>query len=300
MRDQLDKDRRTSIADFRHDRLLEPAEDYGDIFDRVRGVFEDLLENTIDLTQVDRRALDILTDADLMAGFRYLAGPPISMDDLRTLVDTNSLSATRLRADPDLVRRVVETVFQGLDHRRFPWVRDNRDPTPAEKEAAILASAALAAMRGVETKRRNEGKASQEDLVRQALLRIGFEQIPLPNRSAPTLTQAPQPGQFSGEASLAGRKADFIVGLWDHRVMPIECKVSNSSVNSLKRLGDAAVKAAGWIDDLGQIQIVPVAVVGGVFSLDNLEVAQDRGLTLYWAHRLSDLTEWIESTRLLS
>lgn len=38
-------------------------------------------------------------------------------------------------------------------------------------------------------------------------------------------------------------------------------------------------------------------MLSGVYKLRNLEQAQDRGLTLYWAHRLSDLTEWIDQTR---
>jgi hypothetical protein len=41
---------------------------------------------------------------------------------------------------------------------------------------------------------------------------------------------------------------------------------------------------------------VPVAVLSGVFGLHSLEDAQRRGLSLFWAHRLADLTDWIDST----
>lgn len=79
--------------------------------------------------------------------------------------------------------------------------------------------------------------------------------------------------------------------------MPIECKVSNSSLNSIKRLNnDASAKAESWIRDLGEIQIVPVAVLSGVYGLHSLDDAQRRGLSLFWAHRLTDLTDWIDST----
>src|SRR3546814_5622550 len=65
----------------------------------------------------------------------------------------------------------------------------------------------------------------------------------------------------------------------DRRVMPIECKVSNSSTNSVKRLNnDAAVKAETWRNDFGQNQVVPTAVLGGVYKLHNLLDAQRRGL----------------------
>jgi XamI-like restriction endonuclease len=80
--------------------------------------------------------------------------------------------------------------------------------------------------------------------------------------------------------------------------MPIECKVSNSAVNSVKRLNnDAAAKAEYWTADFGKRQVVPVAVLSGVYKLHNLLTAQERGLTLFWAHKLDALTEWVESTR---
>lgn len=96
---------------------------------------------------------------------------------------------------------------------------------------------------------------------------------------------------------MQGRKADIIVGLWDNRIMPIECKVSNSAVNSVKRLNnDAAVKAETWVRDFGQIQVVPTAVLSGAYNLHNLVNAQKRGLTLFWAHNLKSMVQWIEET----
>lgn len=297
-KDALEADRKHAIVTFRRERLEEPVENYGVFFDGVKGVIEDLLESTVDLSLIDEQAVDILSERASQIAFRYLAGPPISEDDLKTLVDTNSLARSTLERDPDLVTRVIETVLSVLDRRRFPWVWENRQPTPSERDAAILATASLAAMRGAETKRRTQGKAAQESAVRQVLLETGFIEVSLPNATAPTLAQAPRPGEFCKEATLAGRKADLIVGLWDHRIMPIECKVSNSSLNSIKRLNnDAAAKAEGWLSDLGKVQIVPVAVLSGVYGLNSLESAQQRGLTLYWAHRLDDLTDWIKKSR---
>lgn len=296
--DELDEDRKRALTTFRRERLEEPVEIYGKFFDNVKRVIEDLLESTVDLSLIDEQAVDILSERASQVAFRYLAGPPISEDDLKTLVDTNSLARTTLQRDPDLVTRVIDTVLSVLDRRRFPWVLEHREPSAAERDAAILATASLAAMRGAETKRRTQGKAAQESAVHQALLSTGYIEVSLPNATARTLAHAPKPGEFCKEATLAGRKADLIVGLWDHRVMPIECKVSNSSLNSIKRLNnDAAAKAEGWLNDLGQVQIVPVAVLSGVYGLNSLENAQRRGLTLYWAHRLSDLTGWIEQTR---
>ena len=106
-------------------------------------------------------------------------------------------------------------------------------------------------------------------------------------------------GEFCRESDFGGRKADLIVRLWDGRVLPVECKVSNSSTNSVKRLNnDAAAKAEVWIKEFGTATVIPAAVLSGVFKIHNLENAQARGLTLFWAHRLDAMIDFIEETRL--
>ncbi|MDQ3692198.1 MAG: XamI family restriction endonuclease [Chloroflexota bacterium] len=295
---QLDADRRLGIEAFRKERLDEPTEEFSARFAEAQRVMGGLLAMTLDLTDVQTNALAMLTRPTWRDAFRYLAGPPISIDDLKTIVDTNSVSPRTLKENPRLVQRIIETVFAGLDRGRFPWIFEGRGPDPAERNAAILASAILLASQQVATSRRTQGKKAQEDRVRQQLLALGFTEIRIAGGVARTIRDAPMPGQFCRETTLASRKADLIVGLWDGRIMPIECKVSNSSLNSVKRLNnDAAVKAEVWSTDLGSNNVVPVAVLSGVYGLQRLEEAQARGLTLYWANRLSDLSDWIEHTR---
>lgn len=299
--DQFAADLAESKALFRRERLEEPLEAYSEAFEIVRDSVENLIEETVDLSLLDEKALELLKRPATLEAFRYLAGPPISKDDLETLVGTKSLSPTYLETHPDLVRLLVQTIKDVLDRNRFPWVSDRREPTVAERHAAIIASTALIATQRVATSRRTRGKKAQEEIVRQALLDYGLEEISVPGGSIPSTTHAnaPKPGQFCGkETKLGGRKADLIVGLWDSRIMPIECKVSNSSINSLKRLNaEAAAKAKGWIDDFGRRTIVPVAVISGVFKREYLEDAQDRGLTIYWSHKLNELTQWMDRLR---
>ena len=76
--------------------------------------------------------------------------------------------------------------------------------------------------------------------------------------------------------------------------MPIECKVSNSSLNSVKRINnDAAVKAVQWLREFGTENVIPAAVIRGVFNVSNLLQAQSNGLALYWSHRLEDLGNFV-------
>ena len=294
---ELDERRLEAIRLFREDRMQEPLEDYLDAFDRYRGKVEELLEATVDLSQITDQAVDVLTDPALLEAVRYLSGPPISADDLKVYTEA-SLAPTRLRADPEMARRVVETVMLGLDRRRFPWVAEDREPTDAEREAASLPSAALIASRRVMTDRANEAKQGQEEMVASVLAEnAGFQEVA--TRHMPTLADAPLPGKFCRESMFGERKADLVATLWDKRVMPIECKVSNSSTNSVKRLNnDAAQKASVWFAQFGTMGVVPVAVLAGVYKQHNLKQAQDRSLTLFWAHDLlGPFVDFIQSTK---
>lgn len=276
--------------------MEEPLEEYLEAFEESSGVAEELLETSIDLADLEGQALEILSQPQLLEATRYLAGPFISADDLRTLVEARSITPKRLAADPGLVRRIVETVLIGLDRRRFPWVMENRDPTEAERHAAIVATASLMATRKVGTNRRSTEKHRQEDKVEGALLGAGMTKVP--TRAVATLEDAPGLGEFCRESLLGNRKADFIIRLHDRRVMAVECKVSNSETNSIKRLNnDAAAKAVSWRRDFGEKQVVPTAVLSGVYKLRSLVDAQVRGLTLFWSHALGDFIAWVEETK---
>ena len=63
-------------------------------------------------------------------------------------------NASRLRNSPDDVQRLIGVVRQVLDRRRFAWIVEDRDPTEAERNAAVMASAALMAASRTQTSRR--------------------------------------------------------------------------------------------------------------------------------------------------
>jgi len=294
-REELEADRAKSQEVFRAERIQEPLEDYLEAFDAYQGGVEELLETTIDLSTLDKTALAVLTEPSLLKALRYVAGPPISADDLKILSEA-VLSPGQLRNNPAMVKRVIDVVRVGLDRRRFPWIAEKREPTEAERSAAVLASAALMATSQVGTSRRNVGKERQENLVQDALVRAGI--VLVPTRKVDTMNQAPKSGEFCRESLLGSRKADLIVGLYDQRIMAVECKVSNSSTNSVKRLNnDAAAKAEVWLDEFGHKNIVAAAVLSGVYKNHNLENAQERGLALFWAHDVGTMVAWILKTR---
>ena len=293
--EQLEADRLQAIQEFRNERISESLGVYADNFERYRDAVENLLETTVDLTTLAEQAATVLLDPDLLYAARYLAGPPISVDDL-TILAAASLSAPQIKRDPASAPRIIETILLGLDRERFPWLAENREATEGERRTAVIASAALIASQRVRTNRANASPARQQKLVRDALKVAGFvEDSP---KAIPNVSVAPAIGHFCGESNLGTRKADVVVRLWDGRVLAAECKVSNSEVNSIKRLtNDAAVKARIWREDFGPANIVPCAVLAGVFGLRHLKESQERGLTLFWSHSIDEMMTFIEETR---
>ena len=312
---QFEEQLATASAVFREERLREPVEQYRYVFDgyaarirallaatdnlsRLASVLGDVRINDTDGEAQQRLAdafEEILSDAVGLEALRYLAGPPISADDLKTLADA-SLAPGRLRYEPGMAARVLEVVLTTLDAKRFPWVPEQRHPDDAELRAAALASASLMATQRVQTDRRSLAKTAQEKQVADYLAEIRLTEVR--PRDISTGDDAPGRGSFCGECMFGDRKADLVVQLYDGRLMPIECKVSNSATNSVKRLNnDAAAKAAAWIDQFGRRQTIPVAVLSGVFKKNNLLQAQKSGLTIFWAHDLIPLGEFVHSTK---
>ena len=296
--DELTGDAARARESFRRRRLDEPLELYSRFFETFAPVFGTIIDRLSSLADEPldpANIAELVGDRDVRAAFRYLAAPPVSEDDLKTLAET-TLSPTTLRRDVEQARRVRDTVLHILDPHRFPWIEEQRDPTEHERTRAIVASAVLVAARKVETSRRSDAKKEQEEAVRTVLLDIGFTEVP--PRDIALLDAAPSPGEFCGESRLGDSRADLVIRLHDRRAMPVECKASNSTVNSFKRINhEAAGKARAWLTGFGKRQIVPVAVISGVFSAANLRTAQNEGLAIIWSHRLRDLADFIESTR---
>lgn len=293
--EQLNEGRRKAIALFRKQRMEEPLEAYLRFFEEYEKAVQALLDASGDLMLLDSKLDEVLQDPRLLEAFRYLAGPPISLDDLTILAEAN-LSRKSIKANPEMAAPVLHVVREVLDSGRFPWVGANRKPTRMERRAAIVASAALIASSRTGTLRRNEGKKAQEALVGDGLVKLGFKEIK--RRRVVTLSDAPLPGHFCAESMLGNTRADFVVGLWDKRILGIECKVSNSAVNSYKRLNHEAVgKAVSWLATFGTNGVVPVVVLSGVYTLDNLIEAQARGATIFWSHDLDQLLGWIDAEK---
>jgi hypothetical protein len=290
---QLAVEAEISAAAFRTERLA-PTQAWKQHFTQSRKRFSALFAQLGELApdKISDSSLALVYKGNLGEALRYLSGPPISDDDLKVLADVPTLAPGVLGNDKTKLRKVFSIIERTIDPYRFPWVIEDRPPSKSEKSAALLASSVLLAAQRISAARRSHGKSNQEALVRDFLTTLKYREVPRATIS--TLVEGPKKGEFSGESMLGSRKADVILRLNDTRLMPIECKVSNSATNSVKRINnDAAAKALTWLKTFGTNQVVPTAVISGVFKVSNLLQAQEVGLTLFWAHDLKKLGKFI-------
>jgi hypothetical protein len=292
---QLAGDAEKSAAAFRTGRLA-PTEAWKQHFSKANERFVALFKELGELApnKISDAALASAYKLNLGEALRYLSGPPISDDDLKVLAEVSTLAPSVLIKDKAKLRKVFAVIEQTIDPHRFPWIVEQRVPSKHEKSAAILASSVLLAAQRISTARRGVGKTTQEALVKEFLISLKYREAA--RMTISTIVEGPKKGEFCGESMLGSRKADLIVRLNDTRLMPIECKVSNSALNSVKRINnDAAAKAVDWLKTFGTNQVVPTAVISGVFKVSNLMQAQEAGLTIFWAHDLKKLGKFIAS-----
>ncbi len=201
---QFDSDRHLALARFIEERGRRGTQAYREAFARNEPVVRKLFEASDDLLRVDGELLQ--NEPELVTAARYLAGPPISQDDLETLTGESLGRRVDQRA-AESVARVVQAV---LDPIRFPWLVEKRHPKVDERETAIYWTAGLWAIEQLRTLWRTESSRRQETAVVEVLRETGFEQRPR-LRAIASLDELPR-GTFTREVVLAGSKCDANAG----------------------------------------------------------------------------------------
>lgn len=299
--EELTSQAQFSLEAFRARRLAEPTTRYPEILAQEKQAVRKLIR-LLSLVNPDNANLGelrkIWADPKVFDALRYVAGPPISLDDLGVLVTsgTAKLSKARLWKSDELSQATLTMICQLTDDSRFPWVRDKRKATLQEIKRAVYATAALRATQLLATERRGYGR-KVEMALSDALVARGFQRLAAPNGGKIlTPNQLPSPGTFYPECSLRLRKTDLLIGLSDGRSVAVEAKDSGSVLNSVKRvLNDTAAKAQYWHSQFATT-VVPVALLSGVFGVENLKSAQEHGLYLVWTHDLEGFVTWLEAS----
>jgi hypothetical protein len=285
----LEAQRRRAVEAFVSERNAEGGESYRAAFRANAALVDALFAATNDLLNFGSGAALAATPA-LLSTARYLSAPPVSADDLDTLADAHI--ATRRRLDADLGRKAASIIEAAMDQERFPWLFEvpPRVPTSVERDTALRWTAGLQTVQQIQTGRRGGASRRQEAAVEEVLVALGFAKVA---RRPIDATGGLTPGEFCREADAAGAKCDIPIGLRDGRFLFVECKASNSAINSVKRLNRETVGKAGHWRNVFGARAITAAVLSGVFKLSNLQDAQRNGVAIFWEWDLAPLADFI-------
>ncbi|WP_165865804.1 XamI family restriction endonuclease [Vallicoccus soli] len=294
---ELKAARDLSEARFAQQRRDEGPNAFADACADVRPRVEAALAASDDLRELTGKVFR--DDPGAWQVFRYVCGPPISQEDLWTLVGGPRFK----RVPPQYADATAAALRLVVDNVRFPWVADGRAPTEHERRAAVLATTVLHAAQMLGTSRRGEASLRQEDATAAALAAAGYQLEPS-RRTLRVLDELPR-GTYSRERKIAAgpggaekpAKCDVPVRLLDGRLFAVECKVSNGPKNSWKRVNrEVGGKAETWRQAFGS-QVLTAVVLAGVFDLSCLVTAQGsspaNGVVLLWEHDLTPLTDFV-------
>lgn len=284
---ELKEQRDVAEALFSRTRKEEGPRAFTEMYLRLRPEVESLLAATSDLRRITGDLF--LENPGAWQVCRYVCAPPVSQEDLWTLVGASKFKTvpTHLADETAAVIRVV------VDPVRFPWIDENRAPSSGERESAIMSTALLWASQQLGTERRGDASKRQELLAGETLAEAGMVRDPsgTPIRFLDDISR----NAFSRERRVAGAKCDVPARLGDGRLLALECKVSNGPKNGWKRVvRETGGKAEGWRGAFGS-QIATGVVLSGVFDLSCLLQGQDAGVTIFWEHDMNVLKEFVQA-----
>lgn len=76
-------------------------------------------------------------------------------------------------------------------------------------------------------------------------------------------------------------------------VLAMECKVSNDTTNSVKRVNDVLKKATAWREHWGSF-VQPAALLQGTIGFKDVQRLTHAGVQVFWSHDLPRFERWID------
>lgn len=293
---QVRSDTEAAREEFRERRLAEPLADYLKAYPTAKEAADVVVSalSAIVTIPTDKAVVaHLVGNKAQYAALRSLAATPISEDDLQTLVRAK-VNKTALNSSQTLADAVAKLFKDCLDPNRFPWVDAGRAATAIELEKAKLATSVLNAVSAVQAARRGDERKALEGKVQEILEAAGYSGVRKCKGGIKSNADFPHRGKFMMSCTLGAHNADFVIRLFDGRLMVIECKASNSEVNGFKRLNKEVVVDAGdWVTEFGKSVVVPAAALRGVFKQASVAAAQNKGVHLFWWHRIDAFAEFL-------
>ncbi len=228
---------------------------------------------------------------------RFLMAPPKSQDQFHLLCPSYGKGSENSGSAISLDRALaIEAAFLAWrDLELTSWLSSNRAPTLKEIRAIFLHAAPMMAQQKLQTQKRMDASAFQEQSIADLLLDDDWTY-----QSARTIDRAKgiekrhflQKARFT--AGSRTKEIDVAIGLGQAFILALECKVSNDSTNSTKRLNDISEKADAWRAEYGR-SLKTGAMLQGVYRAEDvLELARG-GVEVFWFHDLPRFARWVSA-----
>lgn len=227
---------------------------------------------------------------------RQMLAPPLSQDQFAIVCADYSKSAEN--GDRPLsngkAARVAEAILAMRDMRLLTWLSEGRAPTDEDIRHVVHAITPLLASQLHLTAKRTASSAVQEDAVVQLLGAKKWERLPsqLVDRGAVLGAR-----QFMKKTKFATttrpQEVDIACGLGSTMVLAMECKVSNDTTNSVKRVNDVLKKATAWREHWGSF-VQPAALLQGTIGYKDVQRLVHAGVNVFWSHDLPRFERWID------
>lgn len=270
----------------------------------IEDLYDQALGATRRLARIDADA--IMACPEVVKILRYCTNPVISQ---MRLGQTVGLTSTKSFEDDGKspARSVAETMAalftRDLDHERFPWVRDHGIPAAEALMAgryAKLATVRLIHSQNVTTDYRTLRRRKQEQAIADALEAAGMSHQKQMDGEGLEVIDDIAPGRYVRDKKILGsvqkrQKADLICRHKDaQRIFAIEGKAVGILVDSTKRLKEVNEKHTDW--SRSGMPVTTIGVCSGHFRRNELVATiRDRGIPVFFEHRLDMLTEYVKS-----
>lgn len=231
-----------------------------------------------------------------MLVLRQMLAPPLSQDQFAIVCPAynKSLENKDRPVPAPKAEQVAEAFLAMRDVRLLAWLSDNRPPSALELDRIVTAVTPLLASQLHLTAKRTASSTVQEEAVVALLNAKNWERIPsrLVDRGATLAAR-----QFMKKTRFATttrpQEVDIACGLGETMVLAMECKVSNDTTNSVKRINDVLKKATAWRDHWGSF-VRPAALLQGTIGYKDVQRLIHAGVTVFWSHDLPRFERWID------
>ena len=232
---------------------------------------------------------------------RHFLAPPVSQDQFKLICPSWSKSSEKTGAGLSSDKaEATELVFLERRSRHLTaWVDRMRPPRIAELSAAVGAIAPLMANQGISTAKRGRLSIAQENSVLELLNAKQWARL----QSSLVSTGGQLPARsFMYKTRFASginesKEVDVACGMGGTVVLALECKVTNDTTNSVKRVDDVLNKANAWRSQWGAY-VRPAALLQGVIKSSDVQRLLANGVEVFWSHRLDLFGDWLEANQI--